>query len=174
MLHAKTSLCGFWGTCELCLSSRTVFPLHSRTQFSYDFVLNICSANEVNETMNLSTELGKHYQSENLPHLFLLRPEVNFQVFANQFIANPRNEQRHPNLVRSFSFVSCASFIWHWACLLTGVCLCVWCLFNYVCLMCVWWHCVFDVCLMCVWCVFDVCLMTLCVWCMFNVCLMCV
>jgi len=54
-----------------------------------------------------------------------------------------------------------------------------------VCLMCVWWHCAFDVCLMtlCVW-VFDVCLICVwclmcvwcvwCVWCVFNVCLMCV
>ena len=73
-----------------------------------DYVLCVgCAsvANEVNETMDLSSDLGNHYREENLPLLFLLRPEVNFQVFSNLFISNPYNERLYKNLVRRFQCV---------------------------------------------------------------------
>lgn len=65
----------------------------------------VCVANEVNETMDLGSDLGKHYREENLPLLFLLRPEVNFQVFSNQFISNPYNERLFKSLVRGLYFI---------------------------------------------------------------------
>ena len=52
--------------------------------------------------------------------------------------------------------------------------MCVWCVYIYMCVVCVCVWCVFGVCVVCGLCVCVMCVVCVCVWCVCGVCVSCV